>query len=491
MTLHDSTRAAAGDLGDISLDDLRHHGHAVVDQIAGYLSTLESRPVFAPPPPGALRDALPAGPPAQPEPIEQILADVDRLIVPGLTHWQAPGFMAYFGITASVPGILGEMLSAGFNSNVMLWRTSPAATELEQVTVDWLRQMLGLPTPLFGMINDTASSGTLSALAAAREAIPGARIRDRGLSGRSDLGRLRYYASEEAHSSVEKAGIVLGTGREGVRLIATDDAYRMDAQALAQAIAEDRANGWLPFAVVATVGTTSTTSVDPVARIADVCEREGLWLHVDAAYGGSAAVAPELRWVLDGCDRADSLVVNPHKWLFTPFDCSVLYTRRPEVLRGAFSLVPEYLTSAQDDGSVVNFMDYGVSLGRRFRALKLWMVLRAFGTEGIAARLREHVRIAAELAARIDAAPGWERMAPAPLSVVCLRAHPAGVDGESELDALTMRILDRVNAGGRFFVSHTRLRGRYAIRVAIGNVRTGETHVHSVWDELNAAAAQG
>ncbi|HEV7680419.1 MAG TPA: pyridoxal-dependent decarboxylase [Candidatus Dormibacteraeota bacterium] len=491
MTIHDSSRTAAGDLGDISTEELRRHGHAVVEQVAAYLSSLESRPVLAAVQPGALRDALPATPPEHPEALEQILADVDRLIVPGLTHWQAPGFMAYFGTTGSVPGILGEMLTAGFNSNAMLWRTSPAATELEQVTLDWLRQLLGLPGPLFGCINDTASASTLYALAAAREAIPGAQIRERGLAGRSDIGRLRYYASEEAHSSVEKAGIVLGTGREGLRRIATDSAYRMDAGALEQAIAEDRAAGWLPFAVVATVGTTSTTSVDPVAAIADVCEREALWLHVDAAYGGTAAVVPELRWVLDGCDRADSLVVNPHKWLFTPLDCSVLYTRRPEVLRDAFSLVPEYLTSSQDDHSVVNFMDYGVSLGRRFRALKLWMVLRAFGAEGIAARLREHVRLAAELAAAVDGAAGWERLAPAPLSVVCLRARPAGVDDESELDALNGRILDGVNAGGRFFLSHTRLRGRYAIRVAIGNLHTAGQHVRGVWDELIAAAAQG
>jgi aromatic-L-amino-acid decarboxylase len=424
-----------------------------------------------------------------PESLDDMLADVDRLIAPGITHWQSPGFMAYFGITGSVPGIIGELLAAGFNVNAMLWRTSPAATELEQVAVDWLRQMIGLPGPLFGCINDTASSSTLYALAAAREAIPGARIRDRGLAGRSDLGRLRYYASEEAHSSVEKAGIVLGTGREGLRRIPVDDAYRLDTDALARAVAEDRAAGWLPFAVVATAGTTSTTSVDPVPAIAAVCEREGLWLHVDAAYGGAAAAAPEMRWVLDGCERADSLVVNPHKWLFTPIDCSVLYTRHQSVLRDAFSLVPEYLTSARDDDdTVLNLMDYGTSLGRRFRALKLWMVLRAFGTEGIAVRIRNHVRMAQELASWVDGTAGWERLAPAPFSVVCLRAHPQGVDDEADLDRLNARILDEVNRRGHFFLSHTRLRGGYAIRVAIGNLRTEDRHVRGVWDELVEAA---
>ena len=472
-------------LGDLSTEDLRRHGHSAVDWIADYLDGIEQRPVLPEVEPGALRNALPASPPRQPESMAQVLADVDRLIAPAITHWQSPGFMGYFGITGSVPGILGELLAAGFNVNAMLWRTAPAATELEQVAVDWLRQMLGLPGPLFGCINDTASSSTLYALAAAREAIPGAHIRDRGLAGRTDLGRLRYYASEEAHSSVEKAGIVLGTGREGLRRIPVDDAYRMDAGALARAIAEDRANGWLPFAVVATVGTTSTTSIDPVAAIDDVCQGEGLWLHVDAAYGGAAAAAPELRWVLDGCERADSLVVNPHKWLFTPIDCSVLYTRHQSVLRDAFSLVPEYLTSARDDDeSVLNLMDYGTSLGRRFRALKLWMVLRAFGTDGIAARIREHVRLAQQLASSVDSTAGWELLAPAPLSVVCLRAHPNGVDDEGDLERLNARILDDVNRGGRYFLSHTKLHGRYAIRVAIGNLRTEERHVRGVWEEL-------
>jgi aromatic-L-amino-acid decarboxylase len=475
-------------LGDLDIEEFRRHGHTVVDRIAEYLAEIESLPVLSRSEPGAVRRALPAAPPVEPEPLEEILADIDRVVVPGLTHWQSPGFMAYFGITGSAPGILGEMLTAAFNVNAMLWQTSPAATELEEVAVDWLRQLVGLPEPLFGCINDTASSSTLYALAAAREAIPGARIRERGMAGRTDLPPLRYYTSEEAHSSVEKAGIVLGTGREGCVRIATDADFRMDVDALSAAIAADRDAGRLPFAVVATAGTTSTTSVDPVAAIADVCAAEGLWLHVDAAYAGAAAVAPALRWVLDGCERADSIVVNPHKWLFTPIDCSVLWTRRREVLRDAFTLVPEYLRTAHDlDESVINLNDYGTSLGRRFRALKLWMVIRTFGAEGIAARISEHVRLADLLATWVEGDPLWERTAPARLSTVCLRAHPPGVDDETLLAGLNERVMARVNGDGRFFVSHTALRGRMTLRVAIGNLRTEERHVRGVWEELRAA----
>jgi len=489
MALPDLPPRSDTQLGDLDPEELRRHGHAAVDWIADYLAGIESRRVLPEVAPGALIAQVPSSPPSQPEALERILADVDALVMPGITHWQSPGFFAYFASTASVPGILGEMLTAALSVNAMLWRTSPAATELEQVAVDWLRQMLGLPAPLFGVINDTASSSTLYALAAARESIPGAHIRRDGLSGRADLARLRYYASEEAHSSVEKAGIVLGTGTQGLRRIAVDDALRMDSEALAEAIREDRANGWLPFAVVATAGTTSTASVDPVPAIAAISEREGLWLHVDAAYGGAAATVPELRAVLDGCERADSLVVNPHKWLFTPMDCSVLYTRRQAGLRNAFSLVPDYLTTATDgEPSVTNLMDYGTSLGRRFRALKLWMVLRAFGTEGIAARIREHVRVARQLASSVEATPGWELLAPASLSVVCMRAHPSSVDDEAALDDLNARIIDAVNARGRFFISHTKVRGRYAIRVAVNGVRTEERHVRALWEEMRGVA---
>jgi aromatic-L-amino-acid decarboxylase len=470
-------------VGDMEAEAFRRYGHQVVDWIAEYLTHVGNYPVLSQVEPGATRRALPAQPPIEPEPMERVLADFNRILMPGITHWNSPGFLAYFGITGSGPGILGEMLSAALNVNAMLWRTSPSATELEQVTLDWLRQMLGLPEPLFGIIHDTASSGVLYALAAAREAIPDLAIRQRGLSGRPELPRLRAYTSQEAHSSVEKAAIVLGIGQEGLRKIATDDEFRMDVAQLERAIEEDLAAGWRPFAVVATVGTTSTSSVDPVPRIADVCERYGLWLHVDGSYGGPAAIVPEKRQVLAGCERADSLIVNPHKWLFTPIDCSVFYTRKPDVVKAAFSLLPEYLRNNESNGDAVpNLMDYGTALGRRFRALKLWMILRYFGQEGIAARIREHIRLAQLLRGWIEASPDFELMAPVPFSLVCFRVHPRGLNDEAQLDALNERIMNQVNAAGSFFLSHTKLHGKFTIRVAIGNLRTSEQDIRDLWE---------
>jgi aromatic-L-amino-acid/L-tryptophan decarboxylase len=470
--------------GDMDPEAFRLYGHQVVDWIADYLTHVGEYPVLAQTAPGDIRRALPAKPPVQPESMESILADFERVIMPGITHWNSPGFLAYFGITGSGPGILGEMLSGALNVNAMLWRTSPAATELEQVTLDWLRQMLGLPHPLFGVMNDTASSGVMYALAAAREALP-LHIRQQGMAGRSDLPRLRYYASQEAHSSVDKAGIVLGVGQDGLRKIGIGADFRMDVGQLEQAIQEDVADGWLPFAVVATVGTTSTTSIDPVPQIADVCERYGLWLHVDGAYGGSAAVDPAMHWVLSGCERADTLIVNPHKWLFTPIDCSVFYTRKPGVVKAAFSLVPEYLRNTESAGDEVpNLMDYGTSLGRRFRSLKLWMIMRYFGQEGLAARIREHMRLGQLFAQWVDESPSFERMAPSPFSTVCFRAHPRGLDDEPQLEALNERIMNRVNIQGRFFLSHTKLNGKFTIRVAIGNLHTTEIDIQDLWEEL-------
>jgi aromatic-L-amino-acid decarboxylase len=472
--------------GDMDPEAFRIYGHQVVDWIADYLTHAGEYPVLAQTLPGDIRHSLPGQPPRQPESMEAILADFERVLVPGITHWNSPGFLAYFGITGSGPGILGEMLSSALNVNAMLWRTSPAATELEQVTLDWLRQILGLPHPLFGVINDSASSGTLYALAAAREALP-LHIRQQGMSGRVDVPRLRFYASQEAHSSVDKAGIVLGIGQAGLRKIGVDNEFRMDVTELEQAIQEDIAAGWQPFAAVATVGTTSTTSVDPVAQIADICDRYGLWLHVDASYGGSAAVDPAMHWVLAGCERADTLIVNPHKWLFTPLDCSVFYTRKPEVVKAAFSLVPEYLRNTGGTGDEMpNLMDYGTSLGRRFRSLKLWMIIRYFGQEGLAARIREHTRLGQLFAQWVDESLAFERMAPTPFSAVCFRAHPRGLDNEAELDALNERIMNRINAQGRFFLSHTKLHGKFTIRVAVGNLRTTEQDLRNLWEELQA-----
>jgi aromatic-L-amino-acid decarboxylase len=454
----------------------------VGEWVAAYRDRVGGLPVLAAVRPGETAAALPPTAPATGEPVERWLEDLERIVLPAVTHWNHPGFMAYFGITGSAPGILGELVAAALNSNGMLWKTCPALTEVEQVVLHWLAAALGLPTSWFGMITDTASTSTLVALAAAREAA-GVAARDEGLAGKPPLV---VYCSEEAHSSVEKAGIMLGIGRAGVRRVPSDDAFRMRADLLDESVRADLAAGRRPFAAVATVGTTSATAVDPVAAIADVCGRHGLWLHVDAAYAGSAGVAPELRWVLAGCERADSLVTNPHKWLLTPIDCSVLYTARPEVLRAALSLVPEYLRT--DAAGVTDLMDYSFQLGRRFRALKLWFVLRHFGTEGLAAVIREHVRLAAHLARRVDAHPHLERLAPANLSVVCFRVVPAGVGDEGEIERINAAVLERVNASGEVFLSHTKLKGRYCLRVAIGNAGTTAVRVERVLALVCAAA---
>jgi aromatic-L-amino-acid decarboxylase len=477
----------ASSRGDIDLEAFREEGRRLMDWVARYLAGSERYPVLPRVRPGEVKASLPSSPPAAAEPLRAILDDVERLIVPGLTHWNHPGFFAYFAISGSAPGILGELLCAALNVNAMLWRTSPAATELEEVVLDWLRKLLALPSEYRGVIYDTASISTLCALAAAREAV-GLDVREQGMAGRSDVPRLRVYTSEQAHNSVEKGAIIVGFGREGVRKIPTDAQFRMDAGALARAVAEDRAAGWRPVAVCATVGTTGTTSIDPVPAVADIAAREGLWLHVDAAYGGVAAILPERRDVLAGCDRADSIVVNPHKWLFTPIDCSVLFCRRPDVLKRAFTLVPSFLQTPEGS-AVENYMDWGPQLGRRFRALKLWMVLRAFGRSGLEARLREHMRLGRLFAEWVDADPDWERIAPVPFSTVVFRLRPRGwAADDPRLNPLNERLLEGVNASGEVFLSHVVLGGRYALRLAVGNIRTEERHVLRAWEILRAEA---
>jgi len=471
--------------GAMDPEEFRRVGKQVVDWIADYLKDPSKYPVLSRVKPGDIRKQLPGAPPTSPEPMMTLLGDFERIILPGITHWNHPGFFAYFAISGSAPGILGEMLAAALNVNGMLWRTSPAATELEEVVLDWLRQMLGLPADFKGVITDTASVSSLVALTAAREALH-RRIRENGLAGRTDLPRLRMYCSEHTHSSIEKAAIVLGIGQNGVRKIQSDDGYRMRADLLGNAIREDRANGWFPFCVVATVGTTSTTSIDPVRALSDICRRERLWLHVDGAYGGVAAIVPELRSVLDGCELADSIVVNPHKWLFTPIDCSCLYTRQVDTLTQAFSLVPEYLRTADRD--VTNYMDWGVQLGRRFRSLKLWFVIRSFGVDGLISRIREHCRLAADFASWVDDEPAFERLAPVPFSVVCFRFHPSDVQDEKALERMNLQLLDAVNSTGEVFLSHTKLNGRYTMRMAIGNLATRPQHVMRAWELIRAHA---
>jgi len=470
-------------MSDMPPQEYRRHAHDLADWVADFLETVGELRVFPDVEPGAVADRLAASPPRRGEPMEDILRDFREILVPATTHWNHPSFHAYFSNTASGPGILGETLTAALNSNLMLWRTGPAATELEGVVLDWIRQLLRLPDGWDGLIHDTASVATMVALAAARHAADGGRSRDRGLAGGP---RMRVYCSVDAHSSVEKAGILLGLGREGVRKIPVDDGYRMRPDALAAAIAEDRDAGWLPIAVSATVGTTSCTAVDPLAEIAPICREHDLWFHVDAAYAGPLAMLDEFAWIHEGVGHADSYVVNPHKWLFVPMDCSVLLSRRHEEVRAALSLVPEYLTTAEE-GLARSTMDYGPALGRRNRALKLWMVLRWFGADGIAERLRHHVALARDFAAWIDAEPEWERMAPAPMSLVLYRHRPPGMD-EADLDGHNRRLLDRVNARGKVFLSHTERDGRFCLRFAIGNLRTQAEHVTLCQEELVRAA---
>jgi aromatic-L-amino-acid decarboxylase len=480
--------AQAEGLTDIAPEAFRAAAHEVVDLIADYLVNVERHAVFPPVEPGTLGPLFPASPPEQPEALELILADYRRLVEPNATHWQHPGFMAYFATTASGAGMLGEFLTAAIGQNPMLWRTSPIGTELEGVVVGWLRQAFALPASFDGLLTDTASTSTLLSLAAAREvAVLDASAR--GLAGRSDVGPARVYASTEAHSATDKACMTLGIGRAGVVKIPANERFEMDVDALRGAIAADRAAGLVPIAIVATIGTTSSTSVDPVAEIADVAEAEQLWLHVDAAYAGAVALLPERREPFAGWERADSIVVNPHKWLFTPLDASLLLTRRMESLRAAFSLVPEFLRTIDRTAPVRDYNEYTPQLGRRFRALKLWIQLRWFGLKGLRRRIRRHIELAQSLAAWVDDDPAWERMAPTPFSTVCLRYRPPDLADEG-VDELNARIMDAVNRTGEVFLSHTRLNGRFTIRVAIGNLRTEERHVARAWQLLRREATR-
>jgi aromatic-L-amino-acid decarboxylase len=470
----------------------RKHGHELVDWIAEYLEHPEKYPVLSRVKPGDIVAALPPRAPEEGEPFEAIMADFERVLVPGLTHWNHPGFFAYFAITGSAPGVLAEFLSAALNQQAMLWRTSPAATELEQVTLGWLRQLMGLPDTFEGVIYDTASIATMTAIVAARETAI-ADVRQKGLAGRSDVPRVRVYCSDQAHSAADKAVIAIGLGHESLRKIPTDDRFSMRIDALNAAIVEDRAAGLLPIAVVPTVGTTSTTSIDPLPEVADICAREKLWMHVDAAYGGVAAMLPSHAHILRGAERADSLVVNPHKWLFTPFDLSAFYSPRMDVVRAAFALTPEFLRTSEA-ASVKNLMDTGVQLGRRFRSLKLWMILRSFGARALRQHLSSHISLAKTLATWVDEHPDFERMAPVPFSVVCLRWKPSTAPAfdlsPEELDAANERLMDAVNQTGEVFLSHTRLRGRLALRIAIGHLNTTEVHVRRAWDLLVEHASQ-
>jgi aromatic-L-amino-acid decarboxylase len=455
------------------VEDFRRAGHQTVDWIAEYLSNVAEMPVLAQTKPGDLLDALPKSGPEKGETFDAILRDFDRLVMPAVTQWNHPRFFAYFACTGSTPAILGEMLAAALNTNGLHWKTSPAVAELEQRALDWLRQWIGLTDEWFGIVYDTASTSSMHAVVCARELIdPEART----AGSRNDLV---LYTSDQSHMSIEKGAIAVGVGQKNIRKVPSDAEFRMRADALAKMVEEDKRAGKRPFCVVATVGTTSSTSIDPVAQIADIVEKYGLWLHVDCAYAGAAAILPEQRHIMAGVERAHSLVFNAHKWLLTPIDLSAFYTRRPDILRRAFSLTPDYLKT-QDDPRAHNLMDYGVPLGHRFRALKLWFVMRYFGRERIEAMLRSHIQWANDFAALVDAHPKFELVAPVPLSVVCFRYK--GSDDENRA------IMEKVNASGRVFIASTVLNSELTLRLAIGNLETNWRDVQEAWELLQKAA---
>jgi aromatic-L-amino-acid decarboxylase len=463
-------------------EEFRRHGHAVVDWVADYLDRVADLPVLAQVKPGEIRARLPAGPPEIGEPFEAVLRDLDDVVVPGLTHWQSPDFFAYFPANVSGPSILGELVSAGLGVQGMLWSTSPAMTEIETHVLDWVVDLLGLPAGFSsagaggGVLQDSASSAVLCALLAARERATGGAATHVGVDR-----ALTVYTSSQAHSSVEKALRIAGLGSDRLRLVDVDAAFALRADDLARRMADDRSAGATPCLVVATVGTTSSTAIDPVRAVGEICRREGVWLHVDAAYAGSAAVCPELRWIHDGLELADSYAFNPHKWLLTNFDCCCFYVTDRAALVRALSILPEYLrNTATESGSVIDYRDWQVPLGRRFRALKLWFVIRHYGAEGLRRHIRSHVAAARELAAAVAADPGFELAAPALLGLVCLR-HRGG-------DDVNQAVLDRVNASGRLHLTHTRLDGKLTLRVAVGGARTERHHVLRAWEQIRDTA---
>lgn len=474
-------------MSDMPKEEFRKAGYQLIDWIADYLNSIEKYPVMSQIKPGDISKQIPVAPPVNGEKIEKVLSDIDNVLIDGITHWNHPGFMAYFNTTSSGPGILAEILTAAFSSNGMLWKTSPAVTEMEKSMMNWFRQMVGLPENYWGIIYDTASTSSMHAIASAREQM-GLGFREKGAAGRKDLPKIILYCSEQAHSSIDKGALLLGVGLDGIRKIPVNEKFEMIPEKLEEAIDEDIKNGCKPFCVVATVGTTSSTSVDPVEQIANIAEKYNLWLHVDAAYAGVTAMIPEMKWVSKNWERADSIVINPHKWMFTPLDLSILFTRKKEILKRAFSLVPEYLKTAQDS-EVDNLMDYGFQLGRRFRSLKLWFIIRYFGVEGIANRLREHIAWAKEFSNRIIEANYFELTAPVPFSTVCFRYNPGGKT-EAELNTINEKLLEKINSTGKIFLSHTKLYEKFVIRLTIGGIRHEQRHIENAWELVKTTARE-
>ncbi len=462
----------------------RRHGHEMVDWIADYLRDVENYPVLPNISPGQVKQQLPTRPPELGEEMSRIFADFEKIILPGVTHWNHPRFFAYFPANNSGPSILGEMLSAALGVNGMVWQSCPAATELEETVMEWLRQLLTLPPAFRGVIQDTASTSTITAMICAREKTTGRLFNKQGAAVCRTEGLLRIYTSREAHSSVEKGAKIAGFGSDNVVLVDVDESLAMSPADLKEKIAADLTAGYRPCCVVATIGTTSSTAIDPLAAICDVAKANHLWVHIDAALAGSAAILPEKRWLLNGIEGADSFVFNPHKWLFTNFDCSAYFCQDPDFLVSTFSISPEYLKTSVDDRAT-NFRDWGIPLGRRFRALKLWFVIRHFGAEGLRARLREHLSITQDCRQWIEDHPDFELLAPVPLNTICFRYNPGKTKGkcysEPELADLNQRLMDHLNQSGLLFMTHTRLGNRFCLRLAIGQTQVRSSHLRQAW----------
>lgn len=465
-------------------NEFRKYAHELVDWMADYLEQIEEYPVKPDIAPGAITSQLPAHPPAEAEPFPDIFSDFQNIIVPGMTHWQHPSFFAYFPANSSPPSLLAEMLTATLGAQCMIWQTSPAATELEEVVMRWLQEMLGLPADFTGVIQDTASTATLCAILTAREQYSEFRINHTGLQ---EMPRFTVYCSEQTHSSIDKAVRIAGLGSDRLRKVAVDGAFAMKPEALEAAIRDDLAAGYTPLAVVATLGTTGSTAIDPLEAIGTVCRRQNLWFHVDAAFAGSALILPEMRHLMRGIEAADSFVFNPHKWLFTNFDCSAYFVRDKAALIRTFEILPEYLKTREAD-RVNNYRDWGIALGRRFRALKLWFVIRSYGVSGLQEKLRSHLRLAEWFEDQIARHPEFELLAPRTLNLVCFRYRPRQVEDDDALNRLSAALLEALNRTGKVFLSHTRLRGAYTLRLVIGQTTVEEKHVRQAWKLIREEA---
>ena len=464
--------------------EFREWAHRLADHMADYYNNIETYPVKSNVKPGEILAQLPKAPPAGSEDMSQIMSDFERIIMPGITHWQSPNFFAYFPANGSYPSILAEMLTASLGAQCMVWDTSPAAAELEELVMNWLKTMTGLPDDWHGVIQDTASTSTLVSILCAREKYANYSINETGFK---DTNKLRVYCSAEAHSSVEKAVKIAGIGRKNLVKIATDIQYRMNSVLLRKAIANDIAAGLTPLCVVAALGTTGCTSVDPLNEIASVCAEFNIWLHVDAAYAGTALLLPEYRWMIEGIEKADSFVFNPHKWMFTNFDCSAYFVKDKEILIRTFEILPEYLKTG-NRGLVNDYRDWGIQLGRRFRALKLWFVIRSFGVTQLQEMIREHIRIARWLEQQVIAHPDFETLAPVPLSLVCFRYKPSDIAGTENLNRVNEELLGKLNATGRIFLTHTKLNGQYTLRMSVAGTQTTHQHVVQAWEFIKETA---